>query len=1043
MSAFGPFRGVTEVPFSDFGLSGLFLINGDTGAGKTTIFDAISFALYGNASGDNRTTDTFRSDYAKDDEETYVELSFSHHQKMYNIKRNPSYRRNKLRGTGTTEEKNNATLTMPDGRIICGYYPVTEAVIELLGIDWRQYKQIAMIAQGEFLQLLNANSDERGVIFRKVFSTQVYDVIQKKLKEKSNQLKYQCEDIDKGILQYLNGILCKEDSVHYEAVTSGKAANSINQVEKMMNLLATLIEKDQLELADKKNENKQLKQSIGEKAVEYLKAEQINLKLINLNQAKIKYQQIMQNTEEMQLEEKKYIQAEKALYFVKPSEDTYLRLEKELKILASDVERGKAEITQLNENLLVLSQNYEHKKESMPQIAQLLQEISRHEAELLKYDSVIKEENRKSILEEQIQKITLLMDRIISQKTKLLEEQSEKQEMMEKYSDSEKDLLICSNQLEVTNNTITQNNKLMEDLRNIATDYRLFHELQEEYLQAERNYKETNSTYLGKEALFLREQAGIIASTLEEGQPCPVCGSKDHPQKALLTVKAPSAEELKTEKSKQDKMHNNMMKASNRCESQATKIQLLQEGIVEKALTILGIEIQSVKDEMQSLIFVTQDRLKETMVLSEELKKKYLQLQKDIENRKLSSERLLKIANELLGLDEKLSENTEVIQKTKNELSSVEGTLFTIKKDLKYSTKAEAEAALSTIDAECKKLQNDLTRAEASFRKCEYNLGNANAVLVDNEKRYGIKLIDFNMAKGHYQQKLTTYGFSDELDYRAVLISENALHNIKKNIDLFKKDKETLENQIEQLKNETKDQARIDLEKITQEQQKLNQLNTDCEEQINMIYSRLTNNKDIMHKVEEQNIVQQKVRQEFLTISELSKTANGELSGKTKIAFEQYVQAFYFEKVIHEANKRFYHMSNHQYALKRREDPSNLKSSSGLELEVMDYYTGKSRSIKSLSGGESFKAALSLALGLSDIIQSYAGGIEMNAMFVDEGFGSLDSDSLEQAIETLNDLTSGNRIVGIISHVNELKERIDKKILIEKSMEGSKLKLIK
>jgi exonuclease SbcC len=222
MSAFGPFSKVTEIPFEYFGMSGLFLVTGDTGAGKTTIFDAISFALYGNASGENRSPDCFRSDFADDGDKTYVELTFIHKEKTYKITRNPMYKRNKISGAGTTEEKANATLIMPDGEVICGNTKVTESVIDILGIDWRQYKQIAMIAQGEFLETLTANSNERGVIFRKVFGTQIYDDIQKKLKIMSSGLKNKCDDLDKSIIQFLSGIVCDDDSVHFNAINEWK-----------------------------------------------------------------------------------------------------------------------------------------------------------------------------------------------------------------------------------------------------------------------------------------------------------------------------------------------------------------------------------------------------------------------------------------------------------------------------------------------------------------------------------------------------------------------------------------------------------------------------------------------------------------------------------------------------------------------------------------------------------------------------------------------------------------------------------------------------
>jgi exonuclease SbcC len=328
------------------------------------------------------------------------------------------------------------------------------------------------------------------------------------------------------------------------------------------------------------------------------------------------------------------------------------------------------------------------------------------------------------------------------------------------------------------------------------------------------------------------------------------------------------------------------------------------------------------------------------------------------------------------------------------------------------------------------------------------SLGNCKAVLEESIRNYQIKSEDLHMAKEQYIRKLKDCGFvendmENEDKYHKSLLDEEKLEALKSAIETYHRTREKLSYRIGELKSATKDRTEKNLDELRQLQEQLNLKNKEYEEQIRVIFSRITNNDDISRNVKEQNSCQQKVRQEFLSINELAKTANGELTGKTKIAFEQYVQAFYFEKVIQEANKRFYKMSNHQYVLQRKEEPGNLRTAAGLELEVMDYYTGKARSIKSLSGGESFKAALSLALGLSDIIQSFAGGIEMDTMFVDEGFGSLDSDSLEQAIETLNSLTTGNRMVGIISHVGELKERIDKKILIEKSMEGSRLKIVK
>lgn len=1076
MSAFGPFHGVTEVPFTELGSSGLFLICGDTGAGKTTIFDAISFALYGNASGENRTSDSFRSDYAVDDEETYVELTFLHHNKEYIIKRNPSYKRIKKRGAGTTEEKNNAALIMPDGRVISGYIPVTQAVTELLGIDWRQYKQISMIAQGEFLQLLTAGSDERGIIFRKVFSTQIYDNIQRKLKEMSNKLKYQCDDIDKCILQYLGGIICSEESTSKAAIEEWKSNKDINQVIKMMGLLSEILEADKSEYAGKKEENQQLTVQITKKAIEYTKADQVNKMLASLVQAEEDYKKLVIAADEMKKEEIKFRLSEKALHIIKPAEDVYLRIRKELSSLAADIKNGKEEKEQLEKELKVLLQEFQLKEENKPRITSLTAEIGQQKAELGKYDAVAKQEKQKTLLDESRQKLELQVTSLNNQKARLSEEQSERQKEQDKYVNTERDLLLYENQLEHTNNTVSQLKKILTDIHNINTEKGVLGGLQQDYRKAEAEYQQRNSVYLEMEAHFLREQAGVIAATLKAGAPCPVCGSTQHPNIATLTGQAPSEEELKKEKTKFEKSHNAMIAASSKSENQKIKVEMLLTGLQENASLILKSEAGDTSEwhqtsadsadttnisHLSDLSNSAEDMLRQMTAAKGDLEQKQLQLQKDIQQKKLCADRLEEIKEKLQSLEETLSATKEKLSQTANDLSGVEGTISTLKKDLKYAMKQEAEAAIKSLENECSKMQSELTLAEAAYRKCEYSLGNTSAVLAENEKKHENKLTEFNDAEEKLKQKLVICGFDEEgsdkegsakerfdeeqsiKKYKEVLMTEEELDILRKSIDLYYKNKENLEEKIKQLKQDTKDQEERNLELIIQEQKELDRLKAECEEQINRIYSRLNNNKDIYRKVEEQHKEQAKVRQDYLTMSELSKTANGELSGKSKIAFEQYVQAFYFDKVIHEANIRFNKMSNSQYALMRKEDPTNLKSSTGLELEVMDYYTGKARSIKSLSGGESFKAALSLALGLSDVVQSFAGGIEMDAMFVDEGFGSLDSDSLEQAIETLNSLTTGNRMVGIISHVNELKERIDKKIIIEKSMEGSSLRMVK
>ncbi len=1049
MSAFGPFRGVTEVPFSELGPKGLFLINGDTGAGKTTLFDAISFALYGNASGENRTADSFRSDYAEEEEESYVELTFLHHNKEYRINRNPGYKRSKKRGSGTTDHRNNASLTMPDGRIIGGYAQVTQEVTALLGIDWKQYKQIAMIAQGEFLQLLTAGSDERGMIFRKVFGTQVYAGLQRELKEMANKLRYQCEDIDKGILQYLSGVACGEDSVHRYALEEGKKAKDIHQSLKMVELLKLLLEEDQAHYEEIARENKKLRLAIEQKSGEYSLSEQFNRMLTELKQAEEEYGRLSLAAEDMAGQAERYKQAEKALHSVKPFEDTCLRLNQELSALEAEILRGKAEKVQLEADYRRFREELTYLEANKPKIEMLKKEINRQEEDLKRYEEVLSQEKQILLLDEKKRSTEGQIADQLKKKEELGKEQSEKQRQLELLADCEKALAICEGRLDTTKRTKEQLHRFIRDIEAINTEEEAYSRCREIYSKAETDYHDRNSRYMQMELRFYREQAGIMAAALQTGMPCPVCGSTNHPAKAVMTEGAPVEEELNREKLQLEKLRGRLRAAGSSCEAQKTKVDTLIINLGENLYSILDYRMNSNPggDGMKAVSSLVGQKLQAAEEALKELEHRQVQLWQDKLHKDFCSKRVGEINKELQVSEESITIFRENLNILNSDLNRIIGMMNTLKKDLKFKTREEAEVSLREVKQACNKLQEEQKSAEEAFRSCELVLGRTGAVLADNGKKLESKSEDYNRSKKQYHQKLKDAGFAaegvvGESRYREALLKEEELEDLRKTIDTYDKARENLINRIEQLKKNTAGREEKNLEKLAAEREELNRKAQECEKQTNEIFSRLKNNDMICRNVEEQHRKQQRIRQEFLDLNELSRTASGELPGKSKIAFEQYIQAFYFEKVIHEANKRFYHMSGHQYVLQRKKESTDLRSSAGLELEVMDYYTGKARSVKSLSGGESFKAALSLALGLSDVIQSYAGGIEMDAMFVDEGFGSLDSDSLEQAIEALNALTDGNRMVGIISHVAELKERIDKKILIEKSMEGSRLRVV-
>lgn len=1040
MSAFGPFKTKVEIPFDEFGNSGLFLVTGDTGAGKTTIFDAISFALFGNASGENRTTDCFRSDYSGSEDKTYVELTFLHKNKTYCVVRNPLYMRNKLKGGGLTQEKAGATMTFPDGSIISGYHPVTEAIISLLGIDWKQYKQIAMIAQGEFLQLLTADSTERGLIFRKVFGTQVYDEVQKKLKMNANTLRNQCEDLDKSILQFLEGIACDAENVHYKAIMDWKEVKDIHQISKIMEILALLLEADKQRYKSEHKNSELLQAKINEKSVEHTNAIRDNQMLFQLKNAELDYETLLLSKQEM-TEKQTFIKAARnALYTVKPSEDIYLRSKSEYIKLCEDITHQTEVIEKSEESLSYFRLMWKEKEADEPKINELMVNIRRQEEELKKYQLVVALESEKTTLYEKKLQLEHYNNKLRHDKEQFITEQDKKKKELEHYQNPERDILDCRNKIVAQDALRSRLNRLIEDIESLFKEEQNLHKLQEIFKKAEENYQIQHNHYLKAEALFYREQAGILAETLKEGIPCPVCGSVQHPQIAEKTNGAPSEDQLKNRKNTLDALQQKFITTGNQCGNQKTVVEMLK-----KQLQVSVTDLLNNEEEMQpeNLYRTVKDKLEKENSILLELKNTEKKLETICNLKNECSTRLLKLSEELSNLENSLSNTNEEILQIANQLHLTEGKLVTISSDLQFTTMEEANKALDADKKECIKLQESLQKAKTDLQNCEVLLSNQNAVLEDNRKKLNKKKTELKQEEETLKERLIQNGFESLNEYHKCLISEAELESLINTIEIYQKSCDNSKLQIAQLKRDTLHIVKKDLSEIEEQQRELEKQKAESDEHMQKIYSRIKINSDTLYKANEIYKQQEDVRAEFLVVSNLSKTANGELSGKAKIAFEQYVQAFYFNSVIREANKRLYKMSNNQFILRRKEDPSNLRSATGLELEVMDFYTGKPRSIKSLSGGESFKAALSLALGLSDVIQSFAGGIEVDAMFIDEGFGSLDSNSLEQAIETLSVLTMGNRFIGIISHVSELKERIDKKISIEKGMDGSRLSLIK
>ena len=913
MSAFGPYASKTVLNLDELGTNGLYLITGDTGAGKTTIFDAITFALYGEASGDNRESTMFRSKYASADTPTEVELTFIYAGKEYYIKRNPEYDRPKTRGEGFTTEKANAELHYPDGRVVTKLREVDRVVEEIMGIDRNQFTQIAMIAQGDFLKLLLASTDDRKKIFQKIFRTRCYYVLQERLKNESGKLGREYETISASIRQYINGIVCDEDDVLSIKVKSAKAG--MCSTEETLELLSTLIANDKEEEEKLDAEQKNIGKSL----------EKITVTLTN--------------------------------------NETWSTARKSL-------EKSKSDLGEARERLEILKTNFQSEEANKPKVEAIRNQIAAIEAEIPEYQELDAKIKEKDTLQKTTDKLS---EDLTKQKEKLesikkeLEALSGERKTLEK-ADKDKSELEAKKQKEEDKRKAVKD--ISKELKALEKLEKQLKKDQETYSKLAKDVQSKDEEYQRLFKQYLDEQAGIIAETLIDGTPCPVCGSTSHPIKAVKAENAPTKEQLDESKSTYEAAQKEAQNASEKAAN--TKGQRDEKR--DTVLAMLGEMFGDVTiDDADGLI---KDKIADIATALKEVQNAIDEQQKKIDRRNEIDELLPKKDKECDDLTNSISENDKTLSGNNATLTSLKTRIDELVEKLKYESEKKAKEVKKELQGEQKKLEDAYKAAD-------------DAVKSQNEKIAG-----YNAA-------------------------------------------------IEEAKKTLVDAKEIDEESIQAKQQELKLRNKDIDEKKKGINVRKAANESAEKEIKAKSAEVLAVEAKWSWVKALSNTANGNISGKEKVMLETYIQMTYFDRIIARANTRFMVMSGGQYELKRRKEAENNRSQSGLELDVIDHYNGTERSVKTLSGGESFKASLSLALGLSDEIQSSAGGIKLDTMFVDEGFGSLDDESLDQAMRALQNLTEGNRLVGIISHVNELKERIDKQIVVTKEKSGgSKITII-
>ena len=918
MSAFGSYAGKNVIDFTGQ-QQGIFLITGDTGAGKTTIFDAITYALYNQTSGGERNGNMMRSQYARPETETYVELEFLYRGQTYRVRRNPDYKITKTLKNGKIREQkvpHSVELTLPDGTVFPEKKNATDAkIIEILGLTADQFSQIVMIAQGDFLKLLYTKSDERKMIFSKLFRTDIYWKIQENLRRKSMEMDERIQENDRAFEQEKSRII-------------------------------PLPESEELPLDE-------LVERLRERLKDALKEQ-------NLRRA---------NVEELNKKITKYEEINKLFRSLEKIRQTGKELE--ARQAESKERRQQIENARKADKVLVAEQQNLRQQQEVEQSAQAIAKMTETLANNQEMFETLKTQQQEAEAKQKreaadIQKKMLALEQSFPSYEALQNARSEEQQAKKVWEDLGKISEESFHKKKAGIAALKEQQKRQEQV---------VEQTKKNWEQTSLSASESAKHYEHMYEAFLKEQAGILAENLSAGCPCPVCGSTVHPDPAKLSDHAVT--ELEVEQAKKTR------------------------AAAEEKRDLAYAAFEAEKTEKQKLAQAV-EKEEADFVLAQTIAK---QQRKEAEQNYVS---LQKIAEQ-------------------------------IREKLVYPSLAEAKKQYAAMQKALEAAEQEIERKRQKVSELAEAMNTLKGQkLAEEENQKTAKKLAAKTEK-EYAKLLEKSGFVSEETYHLAILPERSRSKLEREEKEY--ESQCLRQQSEQklLEKQVSGKTYTDTTELNEQLKAEKQALKEAEKTYMELHTAYENDRSVLQNCAVYLEKGKKLESEDQVIKSLSKTANGRLSGSAKIDFETYIQRQYFKQIIHEANKRLLTMSNHQFILKLKEEANTgRKTNEGLDLSVYSLVTDSERDVKTLSGGESFLAALAMALGLSDIVERSAGAIHPDMMFIDEGFGSLDAQSRQQAIEVLAELAGDSRMVGIISHVTELKEQIDRKLVVNRTDNGSR-----
>ena len=1028
MCAFAPYAGSEHVDFNALS-SNLFLVCGDTGAGKTTIFDGISYALYGEASGETRTADSLRSQYAPPELETYVDFVFSLRSKTYTVKRSPGYKKLSARTGKETATNPKAALTLPDGKVIANPMAVNAALIELIGLSRSQFSQIAMIAQGEFRKLLLAKSGEREAIFRDVFGTGRLKDVQTALKTRAQQEYAAYAEEKRSMEQAMRTVRTDPQEERYAPLSSIHAEDA----GRFLTLLDELLTEDAQRQDALKLALTQAEETLSKQQIALASAVEDARLLEQLARAQEGWAAQEQLLPQMQRDKQHLLLGERANAEIRPLQLLYLQSKKAREAMAQEAQLLQREIDALIAPLQESAAQYAKEQAREPLREEARQNIHALEALLPEYGRLELLHQAASEAARQAEQLRASLSLCRTDAAVQAEQSEQLSGALRALDAIPIDALRLRAQAAAGRcGAIASAMQLHKEAE--AQKAALF-ALQQEYAHTEARLSIAEQEARAAETAFLRAQAGLLAQTLEPDAPCPVCGSPSHPSPASLPPDAPDEATVQRKKWSYEQLHGQAVDLSRRAAAASAKWEAQQNSFTQAAAALFATPIEepfaaALEAEEDTAQAALQELTQSIAAAEEKLaERETLQMQHiDATQR----QQTLATQAESLEVNLKEAELRAVQQAAERDALCVR---------LPHPGKAEAQQALRVQRETLQTLQAALEQSAQRHAKLEREQNDASAKLSSLLLRLPEAEKSEAEAYNAYTQAISAAGFPEEAAYLLALRTPEEWKAERSRLARYGEAREAARSALQQAEQAAAGKQRTDLSLLQAAVLEAQAQKDAAAEAHASIVERIRHNRSLYQSLDSKQERLQRLWSGYSKYKRLSDTANGELPGRPRLTFERYVQARYLDEVLLSANARLYQMTGGQYELVRRQTPNDLRVQTGLDLDVLDHYSGKPRAAYTLSGGESFLAALSLALGLADTVQRYAGGIQLDAMFVDEGFGSLDGEALERAVRILSGLAGGDRMVGVISHVEELKARIESRIYVKKTTAGSHIEV--